>query len=233
MIDGYLYCEYEGKGCGSLHEVAEGVLITLGSLGWLLGLLLGLLLLFLALLLLLAQLGVRTSFGLLGLLCLGLNLAGLLVLKWLLFLELAGRPDFFLGIFVGRLDCLLPIVCSLLFLLPRRPEFLLAVDAALDFLAVHALGLLHPFFLLVAVRLIGATFLFKFGLLSHLFFFCWFGVLLDVGHLLLEFSRSVVIVRPSVFVFAGVDELYEESFLRDSLLNQHSAFLFGGEDVPT
>lgn len=62
MIDGYLYCEYEGKGCGSLHEVAEGVLITLGSLGWLLGLLLGFLLLFLALLLLLAQLGVRTSF---------------------------------------------------------------------------------------------------------------------------------------------------------------------------
>lgn len=59
------------------------------------------------------------------------------------------------------------------------------VDAALDFLTVHALGLLHPFLFLVAVCLIGATFLFNFGLLSYLLLFCWFGVLLYVGDLLL------------------------------------------------
>lgn len=73
------------RGGGSLHEVAEGVLV-LRCLAWLFGLLLGLLLLFLALFLLLAQLGVRTSFGflgfrLVGLLCLGLDLGGLLALK--------------------------------------------------------------------------------------------------------------------------------------------------------
>lgn len=59
------------------------------------------------------------------------------------------------------------------------------VDAALGFLTVHTLGLLHPFLLLVAVCLIGATFLFNFGLFSHLLLFCWFGVLLYVGDLLL------------------------------------------------
>lgn len=73
------------RGGGSLHEVAEGILV-LRCLAWLFGLLLGLFLLFLALFLLLAQLGVRTSFGLLGLclislLCLGLDLGRLLGLK--------------------------------------------------------------------------------------------------------------------------------------------------------
>ena len=127
---------------GSFHEVAEGVLVALRGLAWLLGLLLGLLLLFLALLLLLAQIRVRTSLGpprfrLVGVLELWFDLGGLF------FLELAGRPDFFLGIFVGRLDCLLPIVCSLLFfpalVVPGRPGFFVTGDVAFCFLTVHAL----------------------------------------------------------------------------------------------
>lgn len=190
MIDAIYTANMRERVGGSFHEVAKGVLVALSrSLAWLLGLLLGLLLLFLALLLLLAQIGVRTSLGsfrlrLVGLFGLWLNLSGFS------FLELAGRPDFFLDIFVGRLDCLLPIVCSLLLyfpvlVLPGRPEFFVTGNVALAFFAVHALGLLHPFLLLVAVCLIGATFQFNLDLLNHLLLFCRLGVLLDVGNFLL------------------------------------------------
>lgn len=131
----------------------------------------------------------------------------------LFFFELARRPDFFLGIFVGRLDCRWPIVSCLPFLLiafsplilSGRPGFLVTRDVALYFISIHALGLLHPFLLLVvlAISLVGAIFLFNFCLLQRLLFLysLWLGVLLYVCNFLLELALPII-VATSFFILA-------------------------------